>query len=373
MNPVALNSRSIRGSVPRRRVAQACLACRGQKLRCDTGLPRCGLCVELDVDCVYPDPQNSKIDHGTRVLLERIQRLEDRLFSSPILQPTFPVTAPCQAAPNPIAPFPVSNESTWQSPAIASPVRASLLASENDNSLPTLPATHGANADHMYRASIVQDLKDRGLSEPGNPNDFSVGKPKLVDATDVFLVGTSGNHNSNLLIDTWRLFDDTSVRDFQEQSKRKHWGAGHVYEMGPPVKKYEEIIEQFFNDVPTFYSIVDREDILQYLRIAFLVEVGQQSGTRRTVGTSQYCLLLLVLCLGIFTLSEDVVLPALLLNSDPSRDRPRGPESNSAETKENSDFEIKMWQKIQLLLGYISSEDSIEAAQCFTLMRWVTI
>lgn len=68
---------------PRRRVAQACSTCRGRKIRCDAGVPKCSLCIDLNVECVYLDSQYSKIDASTRIVLERIQRLEDRLLSSP--------------------------------------------------------------------------------------------------------------------------------------------------------------------------------------------------------------------------------------------------------------------------------------------------
>ncbi|KAF5593393.1 3-oxoacyl-reductase [Fusarium subglutinans] len=66
----------------RRRVIQACVNCRMRKTRCDAAQPRCGLCTSQNVDCVYRDAKQPKIDYNTQVLLERMQLLEDRILSS---------------------------------------------------------------------------------------------------------------------------------------------------------------------------------------------------------------------------------------------------------------------------------------------------
>lgn len=67
-------------SAPRRAV-QACSTCRNRKTRCDAKVPKCSLCVDLNVECQYAEPQGPRIDANTRLLLERIQHLEDRIFS----------------------------------------------------------------------------------------------------------------------------------------------------------------------------------------------------------------------------------------------------------------------------------------------------
>ncbi|KXH26607.1 hypothetical protein CSIM01_02908 [Colletotrichum simmondsii] len=59
----------------RRRVWQACTNCRARKTRCDAAKPKCSLCVTQNVECVYRDSNQPRIEQNTRILLERIQIL----------------------------------------------------------------------------------------------------------------------------------------------------------------------------------------------------------------------------------------------------------------------------------------------------------
>ncbi|KAL4807917.1 fungal-specific transcription factor domain-containing protein [Aspergillus unguis] len=70
-------------SVKRRRVALACDACRTRKSRCDGRRPQCGMCKDLDFDCVYTAPVTA-----TNVIVQkdylsdlehRVKTLEDSL------------------------------------------------------------------------------------------------------------------------------------------------------------------------------------------------------------------------------------------------------------------------------------------------------
>ncbi|MCJ1267641.1 hypothetical protein MMC22_007527, partial [Lobaria immixta] len=66
---------------PRRRATIACEVCRGRKSRCDGGKPRCKLCTELKVECVYREP-GIKLDAGHKLILERLERLDTFLRSN---------------------------------------------------------------------------------------------------------------------------------------------------------------------------------------------------------------------------------------------------------------------------------------------------
>ncbi|MCJ1467520.1 hypothetical protein MMC07_006145 [Pseudocyphellaria aurata] len=66
---------------PRRRATIACEVCRGRKSRCDGGKPRCKLCTELKVDCVYREP-GIKLDAGHKLILEHLERLDTFLRSN---------------------------------------------------------------------------------------------------------------------------------------------------------------------------------------------------------------------------------------------------------------------------------------------------
>ncbi|OBR05265.1 C6 finger domain-containing protein [Colletotrichum higginsianum IMI 349063] len=76
----------------RRRVWQACTNCRARKTRCDAAKPKCSLCMAQDVECIYRDSNQPRIEQNTRILLERIQMLEDPREHTP--------AAPSRAASN---------------------------------------------------------------------------------------------------------------------------------------------------------------------------------------------------------------------------------------------------------------------------------
>lgn len=66
---------------PRRRVAIACEVCRVRKTRCDAGKPSCGLCRELEIECVYTRPNDRKhtADLGSATFNGQIETRLDRI------------------------------------------------------------------------------------------------------------------------------------------------------------------------------------------------------------------------------------------------------------------------------------------------------
>ncbi|EED18875.1 C6 transcription factor, putative [Talaromyces stipitatus ATCC 10500] len=63
-------------SVKRRRVALACDACRTRKSRCDGRRPKCGMCEDLGLNCVYTAPVTTK---NVIVQKDYLSNLEDRV------------------------------------------------------------------------------------------------------------------------------------------------------------------------------------------------------------------------------------------------------------------------------------------------------
>ncbi len=121
------------------------------------------------VECVYNEPQQPRIEPNTRVLLERIQLLEDRLFASPVFS-------------SPSAP-PTVHASPWfaQQASGADPGfrPTPIPASDSPGALSSLgraPPTpdaafdlqialsHTANANHVYEWPIVRELLARNAA-----------------------------------------------------------------------------------------------------------------------------------------------------------------------------------------------------------------
>lgn len=344
---------------PRRRVAQACSTCRGRKIRCDAGVPKCSLCIDLDVDCVYLDSQYSKIDAGTRVVLERIQRLEDRLLSSSQFSVANTTVDPGPPRSVRQLIWKLANNDLLEQPGSFEP-------GHSDTQL-TLPVSHEANADHVYHWPIVQEILDRGLPETENterPPTF----PKLCDVTDIFLVEPS-RHSSNIGIKSWHLFDDESLQYFRRQPRIGSYGFWDI------LPEYENLISAFFANIHAFYPIIRQEQVYKALHTVFSSEVDQQ-GLQDDERPSQYCVLLMVLCLGALAVSGNVLLPKMPLQPHDSPqnlwERRRGDPANDNQVGVDfsNSLEDRLWNKAQLLLGSVSLDDSLEAGQCFTLARY---
>lgn len=343
---------------PRRRVAQACSTCRGRKIRCDAGVPKCSLCIDLNVECVYLDSQYSKIDAGTRVVLERIQRLEDRLLSSSQFSV---VNTPVDPGPSHSAQV----SSYGSSLTMSFSGQPSTFEPGHKDTLLTLPVSHEANADHVYRWPIVQEILDRGLPETENP-ERSPTFPKLCDVTDIFLVEPS-RHSSNIGIKSWHLFDDESLQYFRRQPRI---GPLDFWDILP---EYENLISAFFSNIHAFYPIIRQEQVYKTLHAAFNSEVDQDD-LQDDERPSQYCLLLMVLCLGALAVPGNVLLPTMPLqpheSSQDLRERRQDNPAKDNLVELSNSLEDRLWEKAQLLLGSVSLEDSLGAAQCFTLARY---
>src|SRR5688572_26515598 len=143
----------------RRRVWQACTNCRARKTRCDAAKPKCSLCMAQGVDCVYQDSQQPRIEHNTRILLERIQLLEDRIFSSS----AFSASASSGNG-GELSSAPTHNKrqrASSQGDGQHAPEQsASREAPEGESQIP-IPLSHTANANHVIDWPVVRQLLAR--------------------------------------------------------------------------------------------------------------------------------------------------------------------------------------------------------------------
>ncbi|KAL4881056.1 hypothetical protein BJY04DRAFT_218574 [Aspergillus karnatakaensis] len=279
----------------RRRAWLACTTCRARKTRCDAARPKCSLCAAQKVDCVYQDSQQPKVDPTAKLLLDRIQLLEDRLFASPTLSgqhgnPAFYFSRP------PTTLQDQGPEATRQIP---------------------VSLQHTANANHIFNWPIVRGL----FSEAGQTQVLSIG------ATDIFFKPPEETAVGNPPPESWRLFQPG----------------------GPLILDVcIDIVHAYFDEVNTFYPLLSRSEMLRVLENVSLAErpLGR---TYATEPPTRYCLILLVLCMGSFVRRGG--------------NQARLEDSQPLEAFSQS-MDCHLWEKASLLLGYVSSIRTLEAAQC---------
>lgn len=323
-------------SAPRRAV-QACRTCRHRKTRCDARVPKCSLCVDLKVECIYAEPQAPRIDPNTRLVLERLQLLEDRVLAS---------------APRFVAPVSSPND---REHAFASPAAVSSKCydppPENDESLLTLPVTHDATANHVYRWPILHAILDAAGSD-GRPSS------PFEDATDVFMMRTSPQ-DSSINIGRWLLFDIDGEHGLNPVSP----GFTLPLTLQTQVSMYEALVEKFFRDIHVFYPVLRKTEVSRILRNVIDSECFNRH--KDVVSLSEHCLLLLVLCLGAFAKAGQTPISQSRVEQQLAADR-------GTDWRRNGSLEDELWGKARLLLGSVTSSDSIEAVQSLLLVRYVT-
>lgn len=186
--------------------------------------------------------------------------------------------------------------------------------------------------------------------------------------TDIFLVEPS-RQSSDIGIESWHLFDDESLQYFRRQPRI---GSYDFWDILPV---YENLISAFFANIHAFYPIIRQEQVYKTLHAVFSSEVDQH-GLQDDERQPQYCVLLIVLCLGALAASGNVLLPKMPLQPDNSpqvlwerrQDNPAN--DNQVGVGFSNSLEDRLWKKAQLLLGSVSLDDSLEAGQCFTLARY---
>ncbi|KAG7150860.1 Citrinin biosynthesis transcriptional activator ctnR like protein [Verticillium longisporum] len=260
----------------RRRVWQACTNCRARKTRCDAAKPKCSLCMAQNVDCVYKDSNEPRIDHNTRIMLERIQMLEDRLFSSPVFsQPA--TTSPHPPRP-PVQPDPAEQLGGATSSSHLGDHHGDAMSTdvpETDQQIP-IPLSHTANANHVLEWPIVQQLLSQThLAPPPKP---ASGDMQSTEATDIFFTQDAHAAPSLCPPESWRLFNK---QDFASSSAMEY---------------YRELIQTYFDEVNIFFPLLS----LDYVQRLFdaIVSFESSNDDQDDIAPALHCLVLLVLSFG---------------------------------------------------------------------------
>ncbi|KAI8293258.1 hypothetical protein K4K57_009272 [Colletotrichum sp. SAR 10_99] len=144
--------------------------------------------------------------------------------------------------------------------------------------------------------------------------------------------------------ESWRLFRDRSLPVSIDAADR-----------------YREVIHEYFAEVNIFFPLLSLDDILATFNEVVSCEKSPALESD-AISPARYCLLLLVLCMGSFVCTGEY---RISLNEAAGRNGGQEPPSlGSGYFKEVTGLDEKLWQKARLLLGFISSEINLEAAQC---------
>lgn len=369
----------------RRRAWLACTTCRSRKTRCDAAKPRCSLCVSMNVECIYKDSQQPRIEPGIRMLLDRIGLLEDRLLSNQATQaPPPPPTLwqdqqlPPRPRPRPThhsfmstrtlphltdMPVPDNSEirhgaalpwsqSSWSG---STPAALGNEPGPDEETAPELPypSSHTANANHVLNWPIVQELFSGSDSStslhalPGYHSGLDRQPQFHNEATNIFFSPTASTLMNSLddeadPPESWRLFED----------------SGLIPDTSELADRYNGFIRTYFDEVNIFFPLLSPNELFGYLERVVDVERNHSELQSIQPPPTQYCLLLLVLCIGSFVGSGG---NRIRLPGDEGRARPHHSWTDK--------LHDRLWSKVLLLLGFTSSAATVEAAQCTMLAR----
>ncbi|CZR42838.1 uncharacterized protein FPRO_10141 [Fusarium proliferatum ET1] len=302
----------------RRRVIQACVNCRMRKTRCDAAQPRCGLCASQNVDCVYRDAKQPKIDYNTQVLLERMQLLEDRILSS---------NSSSQAQRAPLEASPMTHHD---------PQHDSTAEGREPVFEVQIPLSHTANANHVFSWSLVQTL----LSENSTDQQDLL---RYADATEVFFQEQQNSKRPSTTLQpltSWKLYDSSYFNSCSDDG----------------VARLHDLIHLYFTKVNIFFPLLLKNDILKIFESVTAREIYGNEETPMA-NMPQYGLLLVVLCLALLSSSGQ---------SDISIEKNCKPLLNGANVPKDQ-LRSELWSKARFVLGYTSTDMSLEAAQASML------
>lgn len=218
----------------------------------------------------------------------------------------------------------------------------------------TLPVIHNADSNSIYRWDVVQSLLLEKLTSFGWPESNEMAS--LSDATDVFML-TESEEMTNVAVKYWHIFEDAegsrlSNEQLRSSPKQHDYVASHFEHL-------KVLVEEYITNFHVFYPILNVSEIHETLRVVAESEIYRTQLVEE-VGPAKYCLLLMVLCLGSTTLERD----------DSVYSHHQGSDQFKTTSAWSSDaLESSLWAKVRLLLGTVSLEDSLEAAQCFALCR----
>ncbi|RNJ60441.1 hypothetical protein D7B24_008133 [Verticillium nonalfalfae] len=272
-------------------------------------------------------------------MLERIQLLEDRLFSSPVFGQ--PATTPSHPPQSLVQPDPAEQLGGATSSSYLRDHHGDAMstdAAETDKQIP-IPLSHTANANHVLEWPIVQQLLSQTHSAP--PPKPALGDMQSTEATDIFFTQDAHAAPSLCPPESWRLFNK---QDFASS------GA---------VGYYRELIQTYFDEVNIFFPLLS----LDYVQRLFdaIVSFESSNDDQDDIAPALHCLVLLVLSFGSFV--HDGRCRIRLAGSSTVTPLP---------SQDYSSLDDQLWRKAKLLLGYVSSDLTLEAAQCTMLASLYT-
>ncbi|PYH97784.1 hypothetical protein BO71DRAFT_438596 [Aspergillus ellipticus CBS 707.79] len=147
---------------PRRRATIACQICRLRKTRCNGARPRCQLCIDLDVDCVYREP-GVKLDAGDKLIIERLNRIEG-LLQSRISDHTShsPLSSTSSTAANDHPTTGSDDPVVTLSKLATMPAQTTVAGlgswANPPTSISTMPKVHTTPALHLLQWPLIRDL-----------------------------------------------------------------------------------------------------------------------------------------------------------------------------------------------------------------------
>lgn len=205
------------------------------------------------------------------------------------------------------------------------------------------PLSHTANANHVLDWPIVQQLFDTAQAGEG-PSLFSgTGRGcRSSSATEIFFDPESKPRDERP-VDSWRLFRDCTLADLCDPAE------------------YLDLVSAYFDEVNIFFPLLSFSHVIKSLESIVEAEHHEGECQQSDLPPAQYCLLLLVLCLGSFAKrgGANVELPGFREHTAASSLRPNRSPSHA--------LDQHLWRKARLLLGHVSSQITIEAAQCTML------
>ncbi|KAF4446828.1 C6 finger domain-containing [Fusarium albosuccineum] len=213
----------------------------------------------------------------------------------------------------------VSSHSLSNGDAIAHLARETTpaLAMEADAQI-LIPLSHTACANHLFNWPMVRELlPDMAPTRSSHSHILST------QATDIFFQ-PGQDQERPFPPESWRLFQPTEVPE-----------------------RYKQMIDSYFTQVNVFFPLLNQEEILGVFHNVCGTEL-EWDGSYEAVSPSNYCLLLLVISLGDFAHRKPLI------------------QTVSIGKPEDPPF-IHLWKKAQLLLGHISSDMTLQAAQCAML------
>lgn len=203
---------------------------------------------------------------------------------------------------------------------------------EGETQIP-IPLSHTANANHVLDWPVVRRLLSR--TELALPHTASIGDGQPTFATDKFFLTELNDEDAVSPPANWRLFGERPTEGSIDECR--------------------SLIFSYFEDVNVFYPLLSLREVMQTLDAISFDDVSPL-GSEAATTTADYCLLLVVLCLGAFARSGRgcIRLPS---------------ETGATQEAPIHTIEEALWPKAQLLLGSLSAAPSLKAAQCSMLAR----